>query len=194
MTRESTQIKSEPSSVTAQRGMESIKPTSSMTLTSSSGNVVADIAVSPEESMMVVTMPWATRNAPVISSMPHDTAACASTKRMKHLKATSGFFISVKLPQVLTTPITKNSTNSAYPTAFNPSLMFTMTFQTPPPLKDSGEVLISCQISASLPFHISSAEFKLSTIQFPLPIQNHLLREEQGERYHAVHPAAFFSR
>ena len=31
-------------------------------------------------------------------------------------------------------------------------------------------------------------------IQFPLPIQNHLLREEQGERYHAVHPAAFFSR
>ena len=38
-----------------------------MTLTSSSGNVVADIAVSPEESMMVVTMPWATRNAPVIS-------------------------------------------------------------------------------------------------------------------------------
>ena len=61
-------------------------------------------------------------------------------------------------------------------------------------LLDSGEVLMSCQISASLPFHISSAEFKLSTIQFPLPIQNHLLREEQGERYHAVHPAAFFSR
>ena len=128
------------------------------------------------------------------SSMPHDTAACASTKRMKHLKATSGFFISAKLPQVLTTPITKNSTSSAYPTAFNPSLIFTITFQTPPPLKDSGEVLMSCQISASLPFHISSAEFKLSTIQFPLPIQNHLLREEQGERYHAVHPAAFFSR
>ena len=44
--------------------------------------------------------------------------------------------------------------------------------------QDSGEVLMSCQISASLPFHISSAEFKLSTIQFPLPIQNHLLREE----------------
>ena len=152
------------------------------------------MAVRPDESMIVVTIPWATRKAPVISSMPQVTAACASTKRMKHLNASSGFFISAKLPQVFTIPMTKNSTNSAYPTAFNPSLMFTMAFQTPPPLKDSGEVLISCQISASLPFHISSAEFKLSTIQFPLPIQNHLLREEQGERYHAVHPAAFFSR
>ena len=133
------------------------------------------MAVRPDESMIVVTIPWATRKAPVISSMPQVTAACASTKRMKHLNASSGFFISAKLPQVFTIPMTKNSTNSAYPTAFSPSLMLTMTAQIPPPLKDSGDVVMSCQISESRSFHISSAEFRLSTIQFPLPIQNHLL-------------------
>ena len=149
-----------------------------MMLAISSGSAVADMAVRPAESMIVVAMPWATRKAPVISSMPQVTAACASTKRMKHLNASSGFFISAKLPQVFTMPITKNSTSSAYPTAFNPPLIPTMTFQIPPPLKFSGDVVMSCQISSSLPFHISSAEFRLSMIQFPLPIQNHLLREE----------------
>ena len=84
-----------------------------MMLTISSGSVVADMALSPDESMIVVTMPWATRNAPVISSMPQLTAACANTKRIKHLNAISGFFISAKLPQVLTTPMTKNNTSSA---------------------------------------------------------------------------------
>ena len=84
-----------------------------MMLTISSGSAVADMALSPDESMIVVTMPWATRKAPVISSMPQLTAACASTKRIKHLNAISGFFISAKLPQVLTTPMTKNNTSSA---------------------------------------------------------------------------------
>ncbi len=84
-----------------------------MILTSLIRQCGGDMAVRPEESMMVDTMPWATRNRASHQLHAPGTAACASTKRMKHLKATSGFFISVKLPQVLTTPITKNSTSSA---------------------------------------------------------------------------------
>ena len=52
--------------------------------------------------------------------------------------------------------------------------MLTMTDHTPPPLKFSGLVEISVQISASLSFQVDSAEFRLSTIQFPLPIVSHL--------------------
>ena len=48
--------------------------------------------------------------------------------------------------------------------------MPSMTVQTPPPLNSSGVVLRSCQISASFPFQVPRAEFRLSTIQFPLPI------------------------
>ena len=48
--------------------------------------------------------------------------------------------------------------------------MLTITDQTPPPLKFSGLVEISVQISASLSFQVESADFRLSTIQFPLPI------------------------
>ena len=55
--------------------------------------------------------------------------------------------------------------------AWSAPLILTITFQTPPPLNSSGVVLMSCQISVSLPFQVSRAEFKLSTIQFPLPNQ-----------------------
>jgi len=84
------------------------------------------------------------------------------------LNATSGRFSSVKLPQVFMTPITKNSTNSAYAIAFSASLIPTITFQIPPPLKFSGLVVNSVQISDSLLFHVSSEELRLSMIQFPL--------------------------
>ena len=47
--------------------------------------------------------------------------------------------------------------------------MLTITFQIPPPLNSSGVVLIRVQISASLSFQVCRAEFRLSTIQFPLP-------------------------
>ena len=49
--------------------------------------------------------------------------------------------------------------------AWSAPLILTITFQTPPPLNSSGVVLMSCQISVSLPFQVSRAEF-----QFPLPI------------------------
>ena len=101
----------EPSRVMAHRGMLSKKPTLSMVVTISLGRVVADMAVRPEEDMMVDTMPWATLNSAVISSIPCPTAAWASTNRTKHRKAISGFFSSAKLPQVLTTPAAKKSTS-----------------------------------------------------------------------------------
>ena len=48
--------------------------------------------------------------------------------------------------------------------------MFSITAHTPPPLKLSGLVLMSVQISASFSFQVPRAELRLSTIQFPLPI------------------------
>jgi len=112
MTRASTQINREPSRVMAHRGMLSINPTLSMMATISSGSVVALRSARPDESMMVETMPWATRTGRSWH-IPYITAAWARIKRTKYLKAISGFFSSVKLPQVLTTPITKNSTRRA---------------------------------------------------------------------------------
>lgn len=46
-----------------------------MVVTISSGRVVADTAVRPEEDMMVVTMPWAMLNSAIISSIPWPIAA-----------------------------------------------------------------------------------------------------------------------
>lgn len=70
ITRDSTQMNREPKRVTAHRGILSRKPTSSMTATISSGRAVAVAPVRPEEDRMVSTIPWATRNRAVMSSMP----------------------------------------------------------------------------------------------------------------------------
>ena len=48
--------------------------------------------------------------------------------------------------------------------------MVWITSHTPPPLKFSGLVLRSCQISDSRSFQVPRAELMLSTTQFPLPI------------------------
>ena len=108
-------------------------------------------------------------------SRPYPTAAFASTKRMNILNAASGRFRSARLEQVLTTPTAKNKTSRPYPMAFRAPLMSSMTCQIPPPLKVAGSWVSSVQISASLSFHVSSAEFKLSIIQFPA---GHLLSEK----------------
>jgi len=61
-----------------------------------------------------------------------------------------------------------------------------MTCQIPPPLKVAGSWVSSVQISASLSFHVSSAEFKLSTIQFPA---GHLLAKKiKGSARHRALP------
>lgn len=111
--------------------------------------------------MMVTIIPWATWNSADISSMPWVTAAWARTKRIKHLNTISGFFNSVNDPHVLTMPITKNSTSRAHPMAWSAPLMPVITVQTAPPLKFSGVVLTSVQISASFPFQVARAELRL---------------------------------
>ena len=70
ITRDSTQMNREPSRVTAHRGMLSRKPTSSIIATISSGSSAAADPAMPEEDRMVSTIPWATRNRAVMSSMP----------------------------------------------------------------------------------------------------------------------------
>ena len=96
ITKDSTQMNRELSSVIAHKGMLSRNPTSSMMFTISSGRTEADSPAMPEASMMVVTIPWPTVNRAVISSMPWDTAASASANRTKHFSTCSGFRSSVK--------------------------------------------------------------------------------------------------
>ena len=70
MTSDSTQINSEPSSVTAQSGMLSSRPTSSIVVAISAGSVDASIAVRPDAPIIVWIAPCAIENSAVISSMP----------------------------------------------------------------------------------------------------------------------------
>jgi hypothetical protein len=70
-------------------------------------------------------------------------------------------------------PIAKNSTSSPYPTPCSAVLIWTISVQMSPPLKPSGEVVSSVQISASLPFQPSSAFSSVRMIQLLL-IENHL--------------------
>ena len=84
-------MSSDPSRVTAHRGMLSRKPTSSMMETISAGSVVAAKADRPEDAMMEDTIPWPMVNSAVISSIPLETAAWARMKRTKHLIVCSGF-------------------------------------------------------------------------------------------------------
>ena len=63
-------IKSEPSSVIAHRGIDSIKLTLLMIVTMSAGRAVAVTADSPELVMIVLTAPCATVKSAVMMSMP----------------------------------------------------------------------------------------------------------------------------
>ena len=63
-------MNSEPSSVTAQSGMLSNSPTSSIVDAISVGSVDAYIAERPDAPMIVWIVPCAIENSAVISSMP----------------------------------------------------------------------------------------------------------------------------
>ena len=69
--------------------------------------------------------------------------------------------------------------------AFSAPLMSSMTCQIPPPLKVAGSCVSKVQISASLSFHVPSAEFKLSIIQFPA---GHLPSKKCGSARHWALP------
>ena len=75
------------------------------------------------------------------------------------------FLTSAKLPQVLTTPTRKNNTSSAYPIACNEPWIFWITVHIVPPLKVSGDCVMSCHISAGFPFQVSSAFCRFCTTQ-----------------------------
>ena len=134
----------------------------------SCGSVVPLLPDKPDWVIMVEMIPCTILNTASIKSSPYVTAAFAKAKRMNNFKACSGRFTSVKEPQVLTTPTAKNSTSKPYPMAFSAPLISSITCQIPPPLKFSGLVVNSVQISDSLLFHVSSEELRLSMIQFPL--------------------------
>src|SRR5699024_12289257 len=82
---------------------------------------------------------------------------------------------SVKLPQVLTTPTTKNNTRRAYPIACSAPWILAITFQMSPPLKFSGDWVMICQISASLLFHVSRAFLRFWTTQLSLKTHSSFL-------------------
>ena len=119
---------------------------------------------------IVVTMPCMIEKSAFIRSMPYTTAPCANAKRMNAFSTCSGFFISVKLPQVLMIPIAKNRTKSPRAMAFKAPLIFVITLQIAPPLKDCGSCVSSVQISFNLSFQVFNADCRFCTIQLSLSI------------------------
>ena len=168
MTNDNTVISRLPNKVTIHKGIDSSIPTASILSTISEGSSVTVPPAIPEWDMIFVTMPCTMEKIAVKSSMPDMTAPCASAKRIKAFTTCSGFFISVKFPQVFTSPAAKNRTSRPYPMAFSPPLMFVITLQIAPPLKFSGLCVSSVQISASLSLQVCKAEFRFCTIQLSL--------------------------
>ena len=114
---ESTVINNPPISVTAHKGILSKNPQSSMVVTISAGKVVCSGVPNPAAFIIVEIVPCTILNSASISSIPYVITPFANAKRTKSFKACSGFFTSVKLPQVFTIPITKNNTSKASPIA-----------------------------------------------------------------------------
>lgn len=99
-------------------------------------------------------------------------------KRIKSFSACSGRFTSSRLALVLAIPTRKNKTSRASPMACTAPLMFRITFQIPPPLNDSGDMVRSCQTSASFSFHVFSAFWRFCTTQLSLTghhLRNHCI-------------------
>ena len=114
-------------------------------------------------------------NKVVINSIPCVTTAFAKMNRTNSFTACSGFFKSVKLPQVFTTPITKNSTSKPVPIPCIAVLTLVIAVQIPPPLKFCGEVKIRFQSSVTLPFQVSSAFCSVDYLQPNYRTFKHLL-------------------
>ena len=93
---------------------------------------------------------------------------------MNSFSACSGLLISVRLPQVFTTPTRKNKTSSASPIALTAPLIWMITCHMPPPLKLCGDMVSSDHTSAILLFHVSSAFCRFCTTQLSLSKKQHL--------------------
>ena len=158
-------INSPPISVTAHKGILSQNPQFSIADTKSSGNTVS-VADETPAAVIIEAIPLCTiPNKVVINSIPCVMTAFAKMNRTKSFTACSGFFKSVKLPHVLTTPITKNRTNKPVPRACIAVLTLVIAVQIPPPLKFCGEVRIRFHNSVTLAFQVSSAFCRLPTTQ-----------------------------
>lgn len=168
ITMESAQIRSEPNSVTAHRGMLSKRLTSSIRAAICSGSSTGVVVVNPDAPMIVLTAPWHILNRVFVICRLYVMAALAQAKRTNTLNAASGRFNSAKDPQDFMTPITKNSVRSAYAMARSAPLTEIIAYQMAPPRKSSGAVVISVHISFSLSFHVARAEFRLSITKFPI--------------------------
>ena len=108
-----TVMNSPPISVTAHSGILSKNPQSSTAFIISSGNTVSSVLPNPAVFIIVLVIPCTILKSAIINSNPYVTTPFAIAKRIKIFNACSGLFTSVKLPQVLTTPTTKKSTNKA---------------------------------------------------------------------------------
>ena len=104
-----------------------------------------------------------------VDNSKNDKPAFANAKRMNSRRATSGLFISFKFVVVFTNPITKNSTNNAYPIACRPPLIDTITGHILPPLNAWGEVDSNVHISFKYLFQVSRADWMFSIIPIKSP-------------------------
>ena len=166
--KDSTVTKSDPMIVTAQRGMLSKNPQSSMASTISWGRVVLEAAVMPDVLIILLTIPWITLKTPIIRLRPYVTTPLAIANLMNSFSACSGRLISPRLALVFTTPDKKKRTSKASPIACKDPLMLTITLHMPPPLKLSGDMERSCHTSASFSFQVFSVFTRCCTTQLSL--------------------------
>ena len=111
--KESTHTNRPPIKVTAHNGIDSKNPQSSIAVIMSAGRTVGDGVPKPAADMILEMIPCTMDSSAIINSKPWVISPFARAKRTKTFSAASGRFRSAKLPQVFTTPITKNSTSSA---------------------------------------------------------------------------------
>ncbi len=90
-------INNPPIKVTAQRGMDSKNPQSSIAVLILSGKTVGVVPPMPEADIILLISPCVIENRLISSSSPWVTAAFARANRIKSFSACSGFFTSVKL-------------------------------------------------------------------------------------------------
>lgn len=98
-----------PIIVTAQSGMLSKNPHSSITLIIVSGSNIFSALVIPDVFIIMFTTPCKISNIAVISSSPYVTMPFAIAKRINSFSTYSGLFVSEKVALSFTTPAKKTA-------------------------------------------------------------------------------------
>ena len=97
----------------------------------------------PADFIIVIVIPCTISNIFIIISNPSLTNTLAIANLINSFIACSGRFISVREPQVLNIPTTKNRTNKDSPIACKAPLIFNITFHIEPPLNVDGDCPIN---------------------------------------------------